>query len=192
MDDPQNTPDSIRAAYQQQGVAGFYAAEGDSYRNPHEPAIRRLLRQITADWSLDLGRVLDLACGSGEATLALRELGAGKIDGIDPYTFRAYAARTGQQAEALTFEQIAAGALDGRAYSLIVCSFALHLVEVSRLPLLCYQLAQLSPALLVITPHKRPELRSEWGWQLREETVSERVRARLYEHGAVAEADPWR
>src|SRR5437763_911706 len=82
-------------------------------------------------WGLDLTRVLDLACGSGEATLALRELGAGTIDGVDPYTGAAYQARTGQPAEELSFEAIAGGALDGRHYNLVVCSYALHLLEPS-------------------------------------------------------------
>jgi hypothetical protein len=50
----------------------------------------------------------------------------------------------------------------------------------SRLPRLAYQLSQVSGALLVLTPHKRPDLRPEWGWQLAGEMVVERVRARLY------------
>ena len=75
---------------------------------------------------------------------------------------------------------MAAGGLEGRAYSLIVCSFALHLLALSRLPRLAYQLSRLAPALLVLTPHKRPELRPDWGWQLSGELRVARVRARLY------------
>lgn len=176
----QNKDDAIRNAYAEVGVEAFYREQGASYRNPHEPVIRRLLREIIGPWQLNTQRVLDLACGSGEVTLALRDFGAGQIQGIDPYTYQAYAERTGQPAEALSFEQIAAGALVGRQYTLIVCSFALHLVEPSRLPLVCFRLAELSPALLVLTPHKRPMLRPEWGWQRANETIVERVRARLY------------
>jgi hypothetical protein len=124
--------------------------------------------------------VLDLAAGSGEATLALRELGAAAVHGIDPFTHEAYAQRTGQAAERLTFADIAAGALEGRRYTLIVASFALHLCEPSRLPKLMLQLSRISDALLVLTPHKRPQIRREWGWDLREELIVERVRSRLY------------
>lgn len=171
---------SIRAAYQEHGVESFYQAYGESYRNPHEHAIRCVLRHAVAEWPLDLAHVLDLACGSGEVTLALRDERAAQIDGMDPYTYHAYEQRTGQPAERFGFEDIAAGQLAERAYSLVVCSFALHLVEPSRLPLLCYWLAQACPALLVLTPHKRPVLRPEWGWLLTHEVVIERVRARLY------------
>ena len=133
------------------------------------------------EWPLDLSHVLDLAAGSGEVTLALRELGAKRIDAIDPFTFDAYQDRTGQVAGRETFEQIAAGALAGRRWSLIVCSFALHLVERSRLPAVAYQLSLAAPRLLVLTPHKRPIIQPEWGWELTHEMLVQRVRSRLYE-----------
>lgn len=183
---------AIRHAYERYGPAEFYRSFGADYRNPHEEAIGNALQEAMARWRPDLSHVLDLACGSGEATLALRPL-AGSIDGLDPYTYEAYLARTGQRAERWSFEQIAAGALEGRRYSLIVCSFALHLLERSRLPLLCRQLSRVAPALLVLTPHKRPEIASSWGWILRDEFVLERVRARLYDRtadeAAYADAD---
>jgi len=171
---------SIRGAYEKHGVSGFYEQCGDAYRNPHEAAIHLALHAGLTRWQVDLSRVLDLACGSGEITLALQELGCANIAGIDPYTAEAYRARTGKQAEPFTFEQIAEGALEGRRYSLIVCSYALHLLPVSRLPVLAYQLHRLTPALILLTPHKRPQLREAWGWRLGDEIVIERVRARLY------------
>lgn len=171
---------SIRGAYEAQGVEGFYRDRGAAYRNPHEPIIRRSLRMVVPGWKLDLSRVLDLAAGSGEATIALRELGAAHVDATDPYTYQAYARRTGSAAERLTFEDIAAGALADRSYTLIVCSFAMHLCEPSRLPGLAYALSLTSPALLILTPHKRPEMRPAWGWELAQEKVVERVRSRLY------------
>lgn len=175
------TEDSIRHQYETHGARGYYERSGADYRNPHEAAIGNLLRDIVPGWSLDLTKVLDLACGSGEVTLVLRELGATNITGIDPFTGAAYLARTGQPAESYDFAALAAGALAGRHYSLIVCSFALHLAEASRLPALAYQLSELAPHLLILTPHKRPTLKPEWGWRWRAETVIERVRARWYE-----------
>jgi 2-polyprenyl-3-methyl-5-hydroxy-6-metoxy-1,4-benzoquinol methylase len=176
-----NVRDAVRHQYEEHGVEGYYSQFGADYRNPHESAIREVLHHAVQHWQLDLTRVLDLACGSGEVTLALRELGCQTIDGIDPHTGEAYLARTGQQAEAFSFEQIAAGALAGRRYSLIVCSFAMHLIEESWLPTLLAQLGFISGCLLIITPHKRPELRREWGCTLEDEFVIERVRARLYQ-----------
>jgi SAM-dependent methyltransferase len=175
----EDTP-SIHKAYEQHGVRGFYQHYGEAYRNPHEAAIHLALHTGLSRWQLDLSRVLDLACGSGEVTLALQALGCTSIEGIDPYTAEAYRARTGKLAEPVTFEQISEGALEGRRYSLIVCSYALHLLPASRLPVLAYQLHRLAPALIILTPHKRPQLREAWGWRLEDEIVVARVRARLY------------
>lgn len=171
---------SIREEYEEYGVQQFYREQGAAYHNPHEPAIVALLQQIVPAWSLDLQHVLDLACGSGEVTLALQMLGGSRIDGIDPYTGTAYYQRTGQLAEPYTFEQIATGALVDRRYTLIVCSYALHLVAASWLPTLAFRLSRIGDTLLIITPHKRPEIKAKWGWSLLNETVVDRVRSRLY------------
>ena len=173
-------PDSIRGEYERRGVRAFYEEYGADYRNPHEDRVRACIVTVVAAWRPDLSHVLDLAAGSGEATLALRELGAGRIDGIDPFTAEAYLRRTGSKAEPLTFEDVAEGALAGRRYSLIVCSFALHLCEPSRLPVLAQQLSLVGDSLLVLTPHKRPVIKTQWGWEPAGEQVVQRVRARLY------------
>lgn len=173
-------PSHIRPAYEQHGVTGFYQQFGVQYRNPHETVIQSLLKKVVLEWQLDLAKVLDLACGSGEATLVLQELGA-NVTGIDPYTFEAYLERTKLEAERLTFDEIANGILEGRAYSLIVCSFALHLVEISKLPTLLYQLGQITETLVILTPHKRPQIKPIWGWNLQSEVLEDRVRARLYQ-----------
>lgn len=171
---------SIRSEYERHGAQQYYEDFGDSYRNPHEPIIARCLGEAVEKWRPNLTHVLDLAAGSGEATLALRRLGAARIDGIDPYTADAYLARTGQSAEKFAFADLAAGRLSGRRYSLIVCSFAMHLCPRSRLPGLCYELAQIAGSMLILTPHKRPVIQPEWGWELSGETILERVRSRLY------------
>ena len=171
---------SIRREYERHGATPYYARFGATYRNPHEPIVVRSLKTAAERFDLDLTHVLDLAAGSGEVTLALRALGAAQIHGIDPYTADAYQLRTGAAAERLSFADIAAGALAGRRYSLIVCSFALHLCEPSRLPALAYQLGRVSDGLLILTPHKKPEIRPEWGWELAGESLAERVRSRWY------------
>lgn len=183
MEGSSSEEDSVRARYERHGSADEYYRAGASageYANPHEPEIVHAIRLAHEKWSLDLAHVLDLAAGSGEATLALREIGEGSIDACDPYLFDQYEQRTGTPCERFSFEDVAAGALAGRSYSLVVCSFALHLAEESRLPLICYQLAEVSRALLILTPHKRPEIRKEWGWRLEGEFVWARVRCRLY------------
>ena len=180
--DARGEPESIRAQYEAHGADAYYRDHAAEYANPHEPEIRHAIALAVERWKPDLSRVLDLAAGSGEATLALRELGvdAGAIEGCDPYLFAQYERRVGRPAERFSFEDVAAGALAGRAYSLVVCSFALHLVDASRLPGVCAQLSLVAPALLVITPHKRPVIAPQWGWGLEGQLVWARVRCRFY------------
>jgi SAM-dependent methyltransferase len=175
------TSTAIRRQYERHGTESFYRRFGKDYRNPHEPIVREIVEACVRKWELDLGGVLDLACGSGEVTLALEQLGCRDIDGIDPYTHDAYFRRTGRKAEALSFSDIAAGVLAGRRYSVVFCSFALHLVPPSRLPRIAWELARVSDSLVVITPHKRPHIDEAWGWRLADEITLSRVRARLYE-----------
>jgi SAM-dependent methyltransferase len=164
---------SIRNQYAELGVRAFYEREGARYRNPHEGEAAKVLAHFAPQ--LDLGHPLDIACGSGEMTLALRRLGAGRVTGLDPYTASAYLGRTGQEALPLLFEDIARGALPDNKYTLGVCSFALHLVDDSYLPSVCLELAEVMPDLVVISPNKKPELRKDWGWELLDRVTIERV-----------------
>jgi len=178
---PKSEPESIRKGYEDYSVQGYYEKFGDRYRNPQESAIQQVLELAVSQWDLNFQQVLDLACGSGEVTLVLKGLGCTQIDGIDPYTYEAYRERTGQQAETYMFEDIADGILKNRHYSLIICSFALHLLTPSRLPSVVYQLSLVADSLVIITPNKRPHLKPEWGWIYLDEILCKRVRARLYE-----------
>lgn len=165
----------IRSQYEKYGVTPYYQTHGATYRNPHEGRVRLALQAAQGAWHLDTTRVLDLACGSGEATLALNPQAS---VGVDPYTHAAYAARTGQQARRLTFEAVAGGALAGERFSLVVCSYALHLLQASRLPLLGVRLAELAPVLVIVTPNKRPVM--AWPWVLDAQLTIERTHVRKY------------
>lgn len=177
------TPDaeiSIRDAYARAGVAQFYAQCGDRYRNPHERGVQTAIAAFAEH--LPAGTLLDLAAGSGEVTLALLDAGraADDISACDPYTSVAYRQRTGRDAELWSFEMLASGFPN--RYSAIVCSFALHLCPESWLPSLVVAMSGATEVLLVLTPHKKPHLRPEWGMRLEEERyfTEHRVRARLY------------
>lgn len=172
---------SIRSQYEEFGTIEFYKQHGARYRNPHEPHIHAALLEAHVRWQLPLHRVLDLCCGSGEVTEALQAFGADAVVGCDPFTYEAYYERTKKIALRFSFADIAQGALHTQGqYSLIVCSYALHLVGKSWLPAICKRLGEQTNQLLILTPHKRPELKDEWGWKLEEEFVLEGVRARYY------------
>lgn len=103
------------------------------------------------------------------------------VQGVDPYTPLAYKARTGKECLTHTFQDVEMGALGDQTYDLIICSFALHLLEKSKLFGICTQLAFTAPCLIILTPHKKPHISATCGWQLLEEILFDRVRARIYQ-----------
>jgi hypothetical protein len=173
------TTSGFRDLYRPAGPEGYYRQHGDVYRNPHEPAVAVAIAHAVEHWSLtsdrpdgiDFARVLDLAAGGGEATLALLHLiPAAQVDASDPYTSALYQRRTGLPCACHSFEQIATGEVVLAGYSCILSSCALHLASESWLPPLCLALATAGRDLLVITPLTRPEIRAAWGWRLVEAT----------------------
>ena len=143
----------FRKLYGEAGPGGYYAAHADDYANPHEPAVAACLAHLLRHWArphqvegIDLGHVLDLAAGGGEATLALRrESPASAIDATDPFTHELYARRTGLPCRTVSFEQLARGEAELGPYTCIIASCALHLAADSYLPGLCLALARLRP-----------------------------------------------
>ncbi|GAA5907131.1 hypothetical protein JCM5296_003465 [Sporobolomyces johnsonii] len=105
------------------------------------------------------------------------------ITAADPFTSPAYRARTGLPCLELSFAQVAAGELPpppGSApraaqdaeegvvelYDLVIVSFALHLVESpSELWALLAELGKRARWLCVTAPHKKPDIKSTWGWR---------------------------
>lgn len=168
------------------GAAGWYAEHGTRYRNPHEDAVAAMVQRSVVDWPACFvgGRILDVSCGSGEVTLALRNAGIARdrVDACDPFTADAYRARTGCEAMPWSFADIAGGCCAGRQWSVAICSYALHLCSPSWLATVCRALSDCSSTLIVITPHKRPALAESWGWHLVDEhhDAAWRVRLRRY------------
>lgn len=100
----------------------------------------------------------------------------------DPYTSPAYKERTSRFCHSLSFTDLAQGLLppisaetssrSGDPYNnpepiwdIIICSFALHLVtNPSELFALLYELSGKARWLIVVAPHKKPEIKETWGW----------------------------
>ncbi|KAF8685540.1 hypothetical protein RHS04_00629 [Rhizoctonia solani] len=75
-----NLSKSMRENYDTHGVDEYYKIVGSSYRNPHFPGIKLCMNIFMNKWwqyqhrPSDKGvLVCDLACGSGEVTIALQE-----------------------------------------------------------------------------------------------------------------------
>lgn len=165
----------IRNQYERQGVEGFYQTCGNQYQNPHEHIIRTLLNCHYQE--SPTCRVLDLCCGSGEVTRALSHCCA-SIQGLDPFTYQLYEKSTGNTCYVMDFKAIACEALPV-SFDVIICSFALHLCEENLLPQVLYQLAIHCKKLIILTPHKRPEI--PLFFTLTKEVMEKRVRYREYD-----------
>jgi len=172
--------DSIRGKYQQFGVKDFYTFHGGDYKNPHELSIRQSIDFIYNNWGLDYSKVLDLACGKGEITKALEKNGVTDIEAVDGYLAKEYTNNTGRNCDTMSFDDILKGSLRGRHYSIVICSYALHLLEDNKLPTFLLQLPEITNSLLILSPHKKPYIRNDWGWELKKEMEFNRVRSRYF------------
>ncbi|KAJ8295036.1 hypothetical protein OF846_002089 [Rhodotorula toruloides] len=98
----------------------------------------------------------------------------------DPFTSPAYRARIGLPCLEISFSDVAAGKLPApgstkppeegddevELYDIVVISFALHLVESpSELWALLAELGKRARWLVITAPHKKPEIKSSWGWR---------------------------
>lgn len=146
---------SIRPLYDEHGVDAYYRDHAGAYENPHFPEIQALLQGNLQ--RIGPGPVLDFACGGGEVTRVLQAAGRAEVSGCDPYTYQLYEQQTGRPCLRLSFRDVIRNGLPD-TYSAIICSFALHLCPPRELFPLCWQLLEAAPLLVVLTPHKRPEL----------------------------------
>jgi hypothetical protein len=179
----QATPQKIRLLYDEHGAEGYYRAHADTYENPHFPEIKALLERNFERF--DCSEVLDFSAGGGEVTEVLQSAGARNITGCDPFTFNLFEKKTGLPCLRLSFMDVIKNGLPAR-YSLIVSSFALHLCPAGDLFSLTWQLLEAAPLLVVLTPHKRPELEKLAGIELawEDSVVNERgkkVRMKAYQ-----------
>ncbi|CAK9071525.1 unnamed protein product [Durusdinium trenchii] len=139
---------------------GLRSRSGASYVNPHEPRLSEALHIALDQWQEHLSSPLRAA---------------------DPYTFEAFERRVGRRCHHWSFQDVADGVLEEEPiYDLVLCSFALHLLERSWLTCTVSSLARRARLLVVATPHKRPLIERKTGWEQVAEVLHARVRVRLY------------
>jgi hypothetical protein len=96
------------------------------------------------------------------------------LSSLSQFTVSAYETRTSGTCLPLSFEDITEGKLplpehtSSKKYDLVICSFALHLVgDHSEMFSLLYALSQRAKWMLVLAPHKKPEVSSHsFGFQV--------------------------
>lgn len=145
---------SVRLGYEEFGIEEYYKIYKDTYKNPKSKIVSELVSYGEQYWGYG-NKVLDLCCGSGEVTLSLK--GDKEILGFDPYTYELYEKNTHKRCIIGDFDTILSGGLNVYRFDTIICSFALHLCEESKLSYVLWQLSLICDKLVIITPHKRPE-----------------------------------
>ena len=174
-------PKAIRNQYQEKGVEQYYREEGAHYENPHFEQIRALL--LDNQHRIDYRNVLDFCFVSGEVSLVLQELGF-KTTASDPFTQEAFQRNFQRPCLNYSFESVIKGQLEGQ-FSAIICSFAMHLCPEKQLFPLVFNLFRHSPKIVIITPHKRPDLAKLDGIELEYEDFEltsrgKKVRLKVY------------
>ena len=166
----------IRVLYDEHGAEGYYREHAGDYENPHLPQILELLRRNFHRLDCS-GNVLDFAAGGGEVSSGLKALGAQQLTGCDPYTFTLFEQKTGLPCLRYSFRDVLKNGLSER-YSMIISSFALHLCPPKDLFPLTWNLLEAAPLLVVLTPHKRPELELLPGIELQWDDMVENERGK--------------
>ena len=175
---------SVRGAYEALGADGFYQQHGAAYSNPHGTLLAEGMRTALDQWAAHLGggalRVLDVAAGGGEATLAFEAAMAASTlqrdvtyEACDPYTHALCATNTGRACQRWSFEDIRGGALQSQApYDVVLASFCLHLLEDrseaggNALHATLRALSRVARLVIVGSPTRRPLIQaSTCGWR---------------------------
>jgi len=167
----------IRNEYIKSGVDQFYKNNHQTYENPHESIIHAHLYHLMRKGLLTNNSVLDLCCGTGQVSRCLKEKGFKNVEGCDPYTNLEYTKRTGFKAYNHNFLYLSNRELN-RKYKYVICSFALHLCPPSLLPKVLYNLSQVAEKLIIISPHKKPEINQYWQEEFK--YLNERVTTRIF------------
>jgi len=146
---------SVRGNYSKYGVDRYYQEFGYEYINPHFNYIKILINKLIIENIVDLTKVLDLSSGNGEVTDILTNNGVNNIEACDPYLCDNYRNNFNYRCFDCSFDDIFNGKLNDK-YSVIFCSYALHLSDNSKLPNILWNLSLITDHLVILSPNNKP------------------------------------
>ena len=157
--------------YQEQGVENYYKNHGNDYSNPHFTNIAYIFPKVLK--AIVIGKqasILDLACGSGEITRLLIDHGysAERIVGMDPYTKQSYESNTPCKCIGKSFSNLVAGDLSEERYDVVVCSYAVHLIEPESLFGFMLEMSTITSQFVVLTHMRKFEVK-HYMWRTEQE-----------------------
>ena len=173
---------SIRSKYETYGVEQYYSNCHSEYNNPHLEQIKTLLYNNHHNFPCE--KILDLCCGHGEVTTILDSLGYKNIFGCDPFTYQDYTDKTSRNCYPYNFIDIIQGKIEEK-FSSVICSFGMHLCHEKQMYSLIWALSCCTKYIIIITPHKRPQLEDICGLKLVHEDFclterQKKVRLKMY------------
>jgi len=147
----------LRHAYEKEGSDSYYQHNALAYQNPHEAQVRALVLQNAT--KIDYSKSLDLCAGGGEVSKVWEEMGYTDFLASDAYTHKLYKKKIKKPCYPYSFDDFLRGNFEfPHTFTSIVCSFGLHLCPEEWLFTVTENLWVYTNNLVIITPHKRPEL----------------------------------
>ncbi len=158
----------------------YYINHGNSYSNPHQNSIEKIVKDVVTTFFTIQHSYLDLGCGGGQVSMALNSIGCKNVVGLDPYTTSLYKKNCPFPILAHSFQDVAYNKIQLDNCDVVIASFSLHLCPLHDLKLLCINLALVCQWLVIISPHKNPILTDDCGFKLVEFFKSDRIHVRIY------------
>jgi SAM-dependent methyltransferase len=158
----------------------YYINHGNSYSNPHQNIIEKIVKNIVTTFFTIQHSYLDLGCGGGQVSIALESIGCKNVVGLDPYTTSLYKKNCPFPILAHSFQDVAYNKIQLDNCDVVIASFSLHLCRQHDLKLLCINLALVCKWLVIISPHKNPILTDDCKFTLFKSFKSERIHVRIY------------
>lgn len=172
---------SFRQLYTSSGNSDlYYINNGNSYSNPHEASIQKIVKNLVQKFFTIQYSYLDLGCGGGQVSKALDSIGCKNVVGLDPYTTSLYKKNCSYHILAHSFQDVAYNKIQLDACDVVIASFSLHLCPTNDLKLLCINLALVCKWLVIISPHKNPVLTEDCKFKLVEIFKTDRIHVRIY------------
>lgn len=169
---------SVTDQYRSIGVTQYYSEFSERYENPHEHFVVKCLESsFKKEWL----SVLDLACGNGLVSKWIKiNQNSTKIVGCDKFMAERYKKETGFDCYDFTFEEIACGVKSlNEKFDVIICSYAIDLLDDSYINTLAWQLATIAKNLVFIRPNNHV-LNVNGCWKLENMFKHGKSRASVY------------
>lgn len=169
---------SVRNEYQKLGVDNYYSLNGNNYENPHAQFIQLCIKKV---WQKKWKNVIDFACGNGLITKIIKQtFEIEQVQGFDKFLHQRYSVETGEKSYNYSFEDIANFDKTIPTSDVIICSYAIDLVDKNYLSKLLYAFTQSSSYLVLIRPNNH-EI-EHFGWKLIQKEKFHKSRVTVYKN----------